>query len=85
MYSACGNPFQRWIDHDLLRTLNFLNLKEAFKYLILFFKGDQKLSNKEFIKVLKKRYSRGLHTRKDTGFINFIESASECAKETLLF
>lgn len=45
--------------------------------------GDQKLSNKEFIRVMKKRYSRGLQTRKDTGFINFIESASECANELL--
>ncbi len=45
--------------------------------------GDGKLSHKEFIKVMKRRWLRGLQSRKDTGFVNFIEAFGSCAKEMI--
>lgn len=45
--------------------------------------GDGRLSNKEFVKVMKKRWSRGLETPKDTGFFNFIEAIGSCSKEMI--
>ena len=44
--------------------------------------GDGKLSHKEFISVMKKRWLRGLQNPKDTGFVKFISSFYACAKET---
>lgn len=46
-------------------------------------KGDGKLSHKEFIKVMKKRWMRGLETPKDTGFIKLIEALGTCTKEMI--
>ncbi|CAF0890440.1 unnamed protein product [Brachionus calyciflorus] len=45
--------------------------------------GDGKLSHKEFIKVMKKRWSRGLETPKDTGFLKFMEAIGTCSKEMI--
>ncbi|RNA24969.1 calcium uptake 1 mitochondrial isoform X2 [Brachionus plicatilis] len=45
--------------------------------------GDSRLSNKEFIKVMKKRWTRGLETPKDTGFVKLIEAIGECGKDLL--
>lgn len=45
--------------------------------------GDSRLSNKEFIKVMKKRWTRGLETPKDTGFVKLIEAIGECGKDML--
>ncbi|KAL1491273.1 hypothetical protein ABEB36_011893 [Hypothenemus hampei] len=43
---------------------------------------DGQLSNKEFIAVMKNRLLRGLEKPKDTGFVKFMRSILECAKNT---
>lgn len=45
-------------------------------------KGDGKLSQLEFIQVMKKKLSGGLQQPKDTGFVKLLESVSVCTKET---
>ena len=46
--------------------------------------GDGKLSHKEFINVMKKRWLRGLQNPKDTGFVKFMNAFYNCTKETAL-
>ena len=45
--------------------------------------NDGRLSHEEFIQVMKKRWLRGLQNPKDTGFIKFLNSFYQCAKETI--
>ncbi len=42
--------------------------------------GDEQLSNKEFVSVMKRRMMRGLEKPKDTGFIKLMEAMWKCAK-----
>jgi hypothetical protein len=46
--------------------------------------NDGKLSHREFISVMKKRWLRGLQNPKDTGFVRFMNAFYSCAKETAL-
>jgi Ca2+-binding EF-hand superfamily protein len=43
--------------------------------------NDGRLSNKEFIKVMKRRLLRGLQMPKITGFVNFVDALGSCTKE----
>jgi hypothetical protein len=45
--------------------------------------GDGKLSHKEFITVMKRRWLRGLQMPKDTGFVNFIGAVSDCTRDMM--
>ena len=44
--------------------------------------GDGKLSNKEFVSVMKQRAMRGLEKPKDTGIGKILSAVTKCAKET---
>ncbi|CAF1575641.1 unnamed protein product, partial [Didymodactylos carnosus] len=44
---------------------------------------DEKLSNTEFVNLMKNRLERGLQKPKDTGFMKIFAAITECAKETI--
>merc|ERR1712183_984339 len=44
--------------------------------------GNGKLSDREFIQIMKRRLMRGLEKPKDTGFFRLIDATWKCAKET---
>ncbi|GMT25072.1 hypothetical protein PFISCL1PPCAC_16369, partial [Pristionchus fissidentatus] len=46
--------------------------------------GDGKLSNDEFVAVVRRRLQRGLERPRDTGLFRFIEAAAECTKKRVL-
>ena len=46
--------------------------------------GDGKLSNKEFISVMKQRVMRGLEKPKNTGVGKIFSAAAKCASDTLV-
>ncbi|GMR48333.1 hypothetical protein PMAYCL1PPCAC_18528, partial [Pristionchus mayeri] len=45
--------------------------------------GDGRLSNNEFVAVVRRRLQRGLERPRDTGLFRFIEATAECAKKRL--
>ena len=46
--------------------------------------GDGKLSNKEFISVMKQRVMRGLEKPKNTGVGKIFSAVAKCASDTLV-
>ncbi|XP_057298068.1 calcium uptake protein 1, mitochondrial-like [Hydractinia symbiolongicarpus] len=46
--------------------------------------GDDELSNKEFIAVMKDKMFRGLNKPKDTGFTRFLSAIYACAKSNII-
>ena len=44
--------------------------------------GDGKLSNKEFVSVMKQRALRGLEKPKDTGLGKILSAVTKCASDT---
>lgn len=85
-YAIAGASIDKGILKHVSKTVANVELTDHMVDLIfnLFDENDDgKLSQREFIQVMKKKLSSGLQQPKDTGFVKLLESVSVCTKETL--
>ena len=83
-YNIAGAPIQRATMKHVAHTVAGVELSDHIidVVFVLFDEdGDGKLSNKEFISVMKGRAVRGLEKPKDTGIGKFMSAISKCATD----
>ena len=83
-YNIAGAPIQRSTMKHVAHTVAGVELSDHIidVVFVLFDEdGDGKLSNKEFIQVMKQRAVRGLEKPKDTGIGKFMNAISKCAHD----
>lgn len=81
-YNMAGAPIQRKTMQHVAQTVANVKLSDHVVdvVFVLFDEdGDGKLSNKEFISVMKQRAMRGLEKPKDTGIGRIFSAVSKCA------
>lgn len=84
-YSIAGASIDKGILKHVAKTVANIELSDHILEVIFHLfdeDGDGKLSQKEFIQVMKKKLSSGLQNPKDTGFVKLLESLAVCSKET---
>ena len=85
-YAIAGASIDQSILKHVAKTVANVNLSDHLVEVVfnLFDEnGDGKLSHKEFITVMKRRWLRGLQMPRDTGFVNFIEAVGNCTKKMI--
>lgn len=81
-YNMAGAPIQRKTMQHVAQTVANVKLSDHVVdvVFVLFDEdGDGKLSNKEFVSVMKQRAMRGLEKPKDTGIGRIFSALSKCA------
>ena len=81
-YNMAGAPIERKTMQHVAQTVANVKLSDHVVdvVFVLFDEdGDGKLSNKEFISVMKQRAMRGLEKPKDTGIGRIFSALSKCA------
>lgn len=84
-YHIAGAPIERETMHHVAKTVAGVDLsKHLVNVVFVLFdeNGDGKLSNKEFVSVMKQRAMRGLEKPKDTGVGRVMAAITKCASET---
>ena len=87
-YTIAGASIDKTILKHVSKTVAEVDLSDHIVEVIFTLfdeNGDGKLSQREFIKVMKRRLLRGLQMPKDTGFIKLIDSIGACTKEMFFF
>ena len=84
-YHISGAPIERSTLQHVAHTVSGAYLSEhLIEVVFVLFdeNGDGKLSNKEFVSVMKQRAMRGLEKPKDTGVGRIFSAVTKCAAET---
>merc|ERR1739844_21375 len=85
-YSMAGAPIERKTMQHVAQTVANVKLSDHVVdvVFVLFDEdGDGKLSNKEFISVMKQRAMRGLEKPKDMGISRILSAISKCADNSI--
>lgn len=80
-----GAPIERETMRHVARTVANVDLSaHLINVVFVLFdeNGDGKLSNKEFVSVMKQRAMRGLEKPKDTGIGKIFSAVTKCATDT---
>ena len=83
-YHIAGAPIERSTMKHVAHTVANVELSDhVIDVVFVLFdeNGDGKLSNKEFISVMKQRAMRGLEKPKDTGVSRILSSIIKCAND----
>merc|ERR1719158_486281 len=83
-YHIAGAPIERHTMKHVARTVAHVDLSDHLVDVVFTLfdtDGDGKLSNKEFVSVMKQRALRGLEKPKDTGVSRILSSVIKCANE----
>lgn len=86
-YNIAGAPIERSTFKHVAHTVAGVNLSDhVIDVVFVLFdeNGDGKLSNKEFISVMKQRVMRGLEKPKNTGVGKIFSAVAKCASDTLV-
>lgn len=62
---------------------NNLWIPLSYMQCLLVFLGDERLSNKEFVAVMKRRLMRGLERPRETGFAKLFTAITACSKSMI--
>ena len=84
-YHIAGAPIERSTFKHVAHTVAGVNLSDhVIDVVFVLFdeNGDGKLSNKEFISVMKQRVMRGLEKPKNTGIGKIFSAVAKCASDT---
>lgn len=84
-YHIAGAPIERETMKHVARTVANVDLSDhVINVVFVLFdeNGDGKLSNKEFVSVMKQRAMRGLEKPKDTGIGKIFSAIAKCASDT---
>lgn len=83
-YHIAGAPIERNTMKHVARTVANVELSDHLINVVFVLfdeNGDGKLSNKEFVSVMKQRAMRGLEKPKDTGLGKIFGALMKCAKD----
>lgn len=86
-YNIAGAPIERSTFKHVAHTVAGVDLSDhVIDVVFVLFdeNGDGKLSNKEFISVMKQRVMRGLEKPKNTGVGKIFSAVAKCASDTLV-
>ena len=81
-YNMAGAPIERKTMQHVAQTVANVNLSDHVVDVVFVLfdeNGDGKLSNTEFVSVMKQRAMRGLEKPKDTGIGRIFSALSKCA------
>ena len=81
-YTIAGAPIERSTMQHVASTVAGVSLSDHVTDVVFVLfdeNGDGKLSNKEFVSVMKQRAMRGLEKPKDTGVGKFFSAVTKCA------
>lgn len=84
-YHIAGAPIERETMRHVAQTVAAVDLSDhVIDVVFVLFdeNGDGKLSNKEFVSVMKQRVLRGLEKPKDTGIGKVFSAITKCASDT---
>lgn len=84
-YHIAGAPIERETMKHVAKTVAGVDLSDhVIDVVFVLFdeNGDGKLSNKEFVAVMKQRAMRGLEKPKDTGIGRIFSAMTKCASDT---
>jgi Ca2+-binding EF-hand superfamily protein len=84
-YHIAGAPIERSTMKHVAQTVAAVELSNhVIDVVFVLFdeNGDGKLSNKEFISVMKQRAMRGLEKPKDTGIGKILSAMTKCASDS---
>lgn len=84
-YHIAGAPIERETMKHVAHTVANVELSDhVIDVVFVLFdeNGDGKLSNKEFVSVMKQRAMRGLEKPKDTGIGKIFSALTKCAADT---
>lgn len=84
-YHIAGAPIERSTMKHVAHTVAGVELSDHIidvVFVLFDNDGDGKLSNKEFISVMKQRVMRGLEKPKDTGIGKILSAMVKCASDT---
>ncbi|CAG5100391.1 Similar to MICU1: Calcium uptake protein 1 homolog [Cotesia congregata] len=87
-YRIAGASIDQATLKHVMRTIAHLELSDHFiqvVYTIFDENLDGQLNNREFVAVIKNRVWRGLDKRKDTRFVDFMQSMMKCVKNSYSF
>ncbi|KAI6231390.1 hypothetical protein M3Y95_00376400 [Aphelenchoides besseyi] len=85
-YKLAGQPLSRQLLQKVARKITGVELSDTVVDIVITMfdeNGDGKLSNQEFISVMKKRMNRGLERPKDTGLLRLMDALIECTKKQM--
>ena len=85
-YNIAGAPIERSTMKHVAQTVSGVELSDhVIDVVFVLFdeNGDGKLSNKEFISVMKQRVMRGLEKPKDTGIGKIFSAMAKCASDAV--
>ncbi|KAI6208938.1 hypothetical protein M3Y96_00167900 [Aphelenchoides besseyi] len=85
-YKLAGQPLSRQLLQKVARKITGVELSDTVVDIVITMfdeNGDGKLSNQEFISVMKKRMNRGLERPKDTGLLRLMDALIECTKKQI--
>jgi len=83
-YTIAGAPIERSTMKHVAKTVAHVELSDHLVDVVFTLfdnDGDGKLSNKEFVSVMKQRVMRGLEKPKDTGVSRILSSIIKCAND----
>merc|ERR1719278_954161 len=83
-YHIAGAPIERSTMKHVAHTVAGVDLSEHIVDVVFVLfdnDGDGKLSNKEFVSVMKQRAMRGLEKPKDSGVSRILSSVLKCAND----
>jgi len=85
-YHIAGAPIERETMKHVARTVAHVDLSDHLIDVVFTLfddNGDGKLSNKEFVSVMKQRAMRGLEKPKDMGISRILSAISKCADNSI--
>merc|ERR1719402_1057267 len=85
-YHVAGAPIDRKTMQHVARTVAHVELSDHLTDVVFTLfdnDGDGKLSNKEFVSVMKQRAMRGLEEPKDMGISRILSAISKCADNSI--